>query len=111
MARKPKSRMDFIFIDDEGNARNTRVGAMFETDAQTWENFKSWRFLESDGPEARFILDYYNSKGDLTDSIRMDARAFERITNEKALSNAEYVRLDKKYWEEARAKWRARKAA
>lgn len=107
----PNSYMQMIFIDDEDNARQTNVGAAMDTDAQTWAAFKSYRHMDVGSERAAFLLDYYNRKGDLADTICLDVAGFESITNEKAKTNAEYVQIDEDYWAQARRDHDARKRA
>jgi translation elongation factor P/translation initiation factor 5A len=88
------SRMEMIYIDCEGQARHTGVGAAMATNAATWAAFKSYRRMEVPKIRARFLLDYYNAKGDLADTILLDAAGFELISNEKAKTEAEYRKID-----------------
>jgi len=105
------SYMTMIYIDDDGDARQTGVGAAMETNAETWAAFNRHRAAEVPKGHARFLLDYYNAKGDLADTIRLDATAFETITGEKVKTDAEYRRIDEKYWRDARKAHNAKLAA
>lgn len=107
----PKSYMLMIYIDDADDARQTNFGAAMDTDALTWATFQSYRRMEVGSDDCKFLLDYYNRKGDLADTIRLDVSGFRAITGETEKSDAEYVKIDKDYWADARAKYEARKVA
>lgn len=96
------SYMQMIYIDDDGDARQTKVGAAMATNALTWAAFNSYRQLEVPSSNARFLLDYYNAKGDLGDTILLDAARYEAITGEKVKTDAEYRAIDAAYWAAAR---------
>lgn len=102
------SRMEMIFIDSDGHARKTGVGAIMDTPADTWRAFLTAKRFDV-GADADFLLDYYNRKGDLADTIGLRRRDFERITGEKARTDAEYREIDRKYWADAMAELRAQK--
>jgi hypothetical protein len=103
------SHMQMIYIDSDGDARQTNVGAAAKTNAQTWATFNSHRRLAVPYDRARFLLDYYNAKGDLSDTIPLDATGFEAITNETAKTDAEYRKIDADYWVAARKEYEAHK--
>lgn len=105
------SYMTMIYIDDDGNARQTGVGAAMDTNAETLAAFNRHRAAEVPKGSARFLLDYHNAKGDLTDTIRLDANAFEAITGETVKTDAEYRQIDEKYWRDAREAYDAKRAA
>lgn len=105
------SYMTMIYIDDDGDARQTNVGAAMETNAETWAAFNRHRAAEVPKGSARFLLDYYNAKGDLADTIRLDAAAFETITGQKVKTDAEYRQIDETYWRDAREAYDAKRAA
>ena len=96
-----RSRLEMIYIDSEDAARKTNVGAVMETNQETWHAFLSAKQLEVPAEKAQFLLDYYNRKGDLADTICLDAAGFKQITGEPVLSEAEYVAIDGAYWKEA----------
>lgn len=98
------SHMTMIYIDGNGDACQTGVGAAMETNAETWAAFNRHRAAEVPKGHARFLLDYYNAKGDLVDTIRLDATAFEAITGEKVKTDAEYQQIDDDYWAPTREK-------
>lgn len=104
------SYMEMIYIDDDDNARQTNVRAAFPTNAETWAQFRACRAFEVSKDRARFLLDYHNSKGNLADTILLDAPSFEAITNERAKSDAEYREIDKEFWDEARKEYDAKRA-
>lgn len=92
------SRMEMIYIDSDGHARKTGVGAIFDTNAETLAAFRSAKPHDVGTERAEFLLDYYNRKGDLTDTIGITRSVYERITGEQAKSDAEYRALDAEYW-------------
>jgi hypothetical protein len=96
------SRMEMIYIDTDRQARKTGVGAVFDTPSMTWQAFCSTRPHAVPIEEADFILDYYNRKGDLSASIPISRASFERITGERALTDAEYRALDAQFWRDMR---------
>lgn len=101
------SYMQMIYIDSDDNARQTGLGAAMGTNALTWAAFNSYRHLEVPESRARFLLDYYNAKGDLGDTILLDAAGFETISNEKIKTDAEYRTIDTDYWAAAREEYDA----
>src|SRR5258708_3496931 len=103
------SYMTMIYIDDDGDARWTCVCAAMDTNAETWRAFNRHRAAEISKDHARFLLDYYNAKGDLTDTIWLDVTAFEAITGEKVKTDAEYRRIDDNYWRNARVAYEAKR--
>lgn len=99
-----KSYMQMFYLTRDGHdCLQTGVGAMMETNALTWAAFKSYRTLEVSKSSARFMLDYYNAKGDLADTILLDAQGYSTIANELVLSEAAYRKIDRDYWEKAKA--------
>lgn len=96
------SRMEMIYIDSTDQGRQTGVGAVFDTPAETWRAFNSARRLAVPSDKATFLLDYYNRKGELANTICLSRSGFEKITGEKAKSDAAYRKLDRKYWADAR---------
>lgn len=94
----PRSYMQMIFIDSDDLARHTNVGAAMDSNKATWAAFNSYRHLEVERDQATFLLDYYNAKGDLSDTIRLDATGFSAVTGEKPKTEAAYHRIDANYW-------------
>ncbi len=92
------SRMEMIYIDREEAARHTGVGAIMDSPAETWAAFRSARRLEVPINEAVFLLDYYNRRGDLADTIALSAHGFTRITGEQPKTDEEYRAIDAAYW-------------
>lgn len=105
------SYMTMIYIDDDGDARQTGVGAAMGTNAETWAAFNRHRAAEVPMDKARFLLDYYNAKGDLAGTILLDSAAFGAITGEKIKTDAEYRQIDEEYWRDAREAYDAKCAA
>lgn len=109
MSKRGVSYMMMIYIDNDDNARQTGVGAAMKTNALTWAAFKSYRWLEVPKDRAKFLLDYHNAKGDLADTILLDAAGFEAISNEKVKTDAAYRKIDAAYWAKARKEYDAAK--
>lgn len=97
------SRMEMIYIDSDRQARKTGCGAIMDTPEQTWAAFRSVRRHEVPIEEADFLLDYYNRRGDLSDTIAISGRTFTKITGHRVLSEAEYRAIDKAFRSDLRA--------
>lgn len=97
------SLMEMIYIDSDRQARKTNVGAIMDTPMETWLAFLSAKRLDVGLEGGEFLLDYYNRKGDLADTIALSRRSFERITGQKALTDAEYREIDRAFWSELSA--------
>jgi hypothetical protein len=93
-----QSRMEMIYIDSDNQARQTGIGAIFETNAETLAAFRSAKRCDVGHARADFLLDYYNRRGDLSDTIGLTRADFERISGERVLSEAEYREIDAAYW-------------
>lgn len=98
-----QSFMEIIYIDGEDNARQTGLCHSAETNAATFAEFRKWRPFGVDIKQARFLLDYHNAKGDLSDTIAIDENGFIAITGQQPKTDAEYVNLDADFWDEARS--------
>ena len=96
------SYMQMIYIDSDGDARHTGVGAAMTTNAATRKAFLSLRPLGVHVDQAAFLCDYHDRRGDLVDTIAIRREDFTRITGEPVKSDAEYRRIDADYWREAR---------
>jgi hypothetical protein len=96
------SFMELIYIDSEDLARQTGLSRAGETDAETWAEFQSYRRYAVDIKQAKFLLDYHNSKGDLGTTIPIDAGGFTAITGQKPKTDAEYRKLDRDFWKAVR---------
>ncbi len=105
------SFMEIIYIDSEGLARLAGLENRAETDAETWAAFNSFRRYGVDIKQAKFLLDYHNRKGDLADTIALDAGGFTAITGQAPKSEAAYLKIDRDYWSHARAKIANKKTA
>ena len=97
-----QSRMEMIYIDSDGHARQTGVGAIFDSNAETFAAFRSAKPRDIGSERAEFLLDYYNRRGDLSDTIGITRVDFERISGMRALSDAEYRAIDAAHWNTAR---------
>jgi len=96
--------MEFVFLDSQGAARLTGVGAIFKNDAETTKAFESCRGHALDVKQARFILELHEDNGDLVDSIPVSIRSFSLISGESFQGEAHYVKYDQNYWAAA---WKA----
>ena len=90
--------MEFVFLDSQGAARLTGVGAIFKNDAETTKAFESCRGDALDVEQARFILELHEDNGDLVDSVPVSIRSFSTISGESFQGEAHYVEYDQNYW-------------
>lgn len=97
------SYMELIYIDIEGDARQTGLRRALDTDAATWAEFRSYRRHSVDIKQARFLLDYHNRKGDLGDTIAIDRDGFKAITGHAPKGDADYRKIDADFWNEVQA--------
>lgn len=97
------SYMEMIYLDSDDQARKTNLHLSLGTDAETWAKFRSFRPYGVDIKHARFLLDYHNRKGDLSDTIALDSYGFELITGEKPKTEKAYRRIDSDFWKEVRS--------
>lgn len=93
-----KSYMEMIYIDSEDLARHTDLGVSLDTNKATWAAFRSYRHLEVASADAQFLLDYHDAKGDLVDTICLDAAGFRAITGQRPKTDKAYQEIDRKYW-------------
>lgn len=98
-----RSRIEIVYIASDDNARKTDMAHEGKSNAETWATFKSFRRYAADIKSARFLLDYYNAKGDLADTIPIGAEGFTAITGQRPKSEAEYGKIDDRYWDAARS--------
>lgn len=96
------SFVEIIYIDSEDNARQTNLRTACNTNAATHAAFRSFRRHAVDIKQARFLLDYHNARGDLSDTIAIDDTGFRAVTGQEPKTDAEYVKLDSDYWDEVR---------
>jgi hypothetical protein len=97
-----RSFIELIYIDSKDlAARHTNMQWQGATDAQTWAKFRSLRRFSTDIKRAKFLVDYHNRKGDLGDTIAIDADAFREITGQAPKSDAAYRKIDRQYWNDA----------
>lgn len=97
-----RSYMELIYIDSEDLAQQTGLQRQASSDAETWAEFRSYRRFAVDIKQARFLLDYYNRKGDLSDTIPLSVRGFEVVTGQPAKTEAAYRKIDRDFWNEVR---------
>lgn len=98
-----QSRIEIIYIASDDNARKTDMAHAGKSNAHTWATFKDFRRYAVDIKAARFLLDYYNAKGDLADTIPISTEGFTAITGQSPKSEAEYGEIDRRYWDAARS--------
>ena len=98
-----RSYAEIIYIDSDDQARKTDMEHVGETNAATWADFRDLRRFAVDKASARFLLDYYNAKGDLADTIFIDVGGFVAITGSQPKSDAAYRAIDRQYWRDARS--------
>jgi hypothetical protein len=101
------SFMEILYIDSEDLARKTSMENAAGSNAETLARFRSFRIYAVDIKTARFLLDYHNAKGDLSDTIPLDERGFAAITGQRPKSDAEYQKIDTQYWNDVRASTKA----
>lgn len=94
--------MQAIYIDDNGDARQTGFGAVMETDTQTVDAFKSAKLHEVPINDARFLIDLHDRNGDLLETIPVGERGYTKVTGEPVLTDEEYVQIDANHWESVR---------
>lgn len=93
------SYVEVIYIDREDNAcRKTGLCYEWETPLATWAAFRAAKPHQIDGDDCTFLLDYYNRKGDLADTICINDAAFREITGERVKSNQHYRDFDRDFW-------------
>lgn len=96
-----RSYIEIIYIDREDLARHTNLARSADTNAATRAEFNSYRRYGIGIKQARFVLDYYNRKGDLADTIPIDEAGFEAITGQTPKSDEDYCAIDAAYWQHA----------
>lgn len=96
-----QSQMKMIYLGSGDHALQTGLGAIGETNADTWRAFNRARNLAVPIERATFLLDYYNARGNLSDTIALDDDGFRRVTGERVRSATYYQRVDAEYWEVA----------
>ena len=109
-----QSRMEMIFVGDGCAGCKTNVGAIMESNAATWRAFVSARktcAVDMQGNDCAFILDYYNKRGNLSASIGITRAGFRQITGEVPKTRAQYERIDREFWDKAKADRAARLSA
>lgn len=97
------SYMEMIYIDSDGQSRKTNLRLSLGTDADTWAKFRSFRAFGVDIKQTRFLLDYHNRKGDLSDTIALDGAGFTVITGQRPKTECEYRKIDSDFWKEVRS--------
>lgn len=100
-----RSYMQMIYIDSDGNGRQTNTTTALETNEKTWKLFLSYAQFETDKEGNRFVLDYYNSRDQLSQTICLDDSGFTAITGQQPKTDLEYREIDEAYWAEARASY------
>lgn len=98
-----QSFMEFIYIDSDDNARQTGLRRSADSNAATFAEFRRWKAFEVDYKKARFLLDYHNAKGDLSDTIALDVEGFRAVTGLEPGDDEHYRTVDARFWDEARS--------
>lgn len=111
MKRKPQAEMEMIYIASDGHALKTGIGAAGKTNTETWAMFRNAKRAEVPKLRAQFLLDYYNAKGDLVDTILLDAAGYRLISGERVKTEAQYRKIDAAYWTKATKEYRKKKSA
>lgn len=110
-ALRAQSFMELIYIDSDDQACQTGLRRSASTNAQTSAEFRRWKFLAVDIKQARFLLDYHNAKGDLSDTIAIDEEGFRAITGQAPKTDAEYRKIDTDFWNDVRSDVEASKVS
>lgn len=97
-----QSFMEMIYIASDHQARHTNLRLALGTNAATWAEFQRYRRFDVGSERATFLIDYYNVKGDLADTILIDNGGFTAITGQRPKAEADYDKIDDDYWAEAR---------
>jgi len=97
------SFMELIYIDKDDNARQTGLRRSADTNAATFAEFRRWRPFGVDIKQARFLLDYHNSHGDLSDTIAVDEAGFRAITGMEPGDDDHYRMVDVRFWDEVQS--------
>ncbi|WP_441235614.1 hypothetical protein [Bradyrhizobium sp. 930_D9_N1_4] len=95
--------MELIYIDSDEQACQTNLRKSCDTNAITLATFRAYRRYGVPFDQARFLLDYHNAKGDLSDTIAISADGFKAITGEHPKTDEEYRKIDTDFWNEARS--------
>lgn len=98
-----QSFMEIIYIDTDDNARRTGLRRSAASNAATLAEFRKWRPFGVDIKQARFLLDYHNAKGDLSDTIALDEAIFRAVTGLEPGDDDHYRMIDARFWEDARS--------
>lgn len=95
------SRMVIVYMDSQGTARYTGLSVELATSMETWLAFTSYKQIavQLKGAAGQFkanyyVIGYYNNANVLFDYIGLDAEGFEKVTKQKALTEAEWLETD-----------------
>jgi len=100
--------IDVTYVAPNGDGYKTGTGMVCETSAETRLAFERVRLAQCGLDHAEFLFDLREDSGDILDTAGLMAHAFETITGEKALSEAEYKELDRVFWVSAEVRASAR---
>lgn len=95
--------VEIIYIDSNGDARKTGLGAAGATWDETLECFAAAKAQQCDTKEAEFLCDLHDKEGDIIETVGLSRRSVEQISGEVAKSDDEYVRFDYDFWDKIRA--------
>jgi len=93
------SYMEIIFIDSDGDARQTNMRLALDSDRETWAHFNKCRTHGVGIKQATFLLDYHRGNNDLSDTIAIDNAGFTAITGRAPKTDAEYRQIDGEFWD------------
>lgn len=85
--------------DDCGH--KTGKGASFLTEPEARVGFDKARALAVPADRADFLVDCHDDKGDIVDTIFIDAAGFEVLVGEAPTSSEVYAAYDAAYWRRA----------
>lgn len=98
-----QSFIELIYIDNDEQACHTNLRTAAASNAATLAAFREYKRYGVDIKVAKFLVDYHNAKGDLSDTIAIDADGFRAITGINPLTDEEYRQIDSDFWNSVRS--------
>lgn len=92
----PRARLEMVDVRGD-EPRLTGHGAIFDTDAETLAAFHNAKPLEVPKERGEFVIDNYDTNGDLVDSILIDAAGFTAVLGESPREPEYYALYDQTY--------------
>ena len=101
-----KPHLEFIYTTADGKYayKTSDDGMIFQGDTYA-ATLSLWNAAQRFAMDARMLkgqpcmmLDFYNSRGDIKNTIFLSLQGYQDLTGKKALTRAEYKALDKRYW-------------